>query len=57
MKTFIYGGLFIGSYIGSSIPKLWNSTGGIFSISSIILSTIFAILGAFFGKYIYEKYF
>ena len=46
-KTFIWGGLFIGSTIGSFLPNLWNS--GMFSMSGILLSTAGGIIGIWAG--------
>ncbi len=43
----IWLGLFIGSTVGSFIPKLWGS--GVLSFSSILLSAIGGILGVWLG--------
>jgi len=56
MKKFVYGGIFIGSYIGSYIPAIWGD-GGMFSVSGIIFSTIFSVIGGYVGKVVYERYF
>jgi len=42
-KWFIWFCLIIGSSVGAYIPMIWG--GGIFSMSSIIFSTIGGILG------------
>ncbi len=55
MKKFIYIGLFIGSYLGGLVPKLWGA--GMFSMSGLFFSTIFAIFGAILGYKIGQKYF
>ena len=44
---FIWGGLFIGSYIGSYIPCLWGSS--IFSFSSLIGGLIGSVGGIWIG--------
>lgn len=46
-KTFIWGGLFIGSTIGSIMPNLWGS--GMLSMSGIILSAVGGIIGIWAG--------
>jgi uncharacterized membrane protein YeaQ/YmgE (transglycosylase-associated protein family) len=44
-KTFVYIGAIVGSIVGSCIPLLWGA--GIFSISSLVFSTIGALIGIF----------
>ncbi len=46
-KTFIWGGLFIGSSIGGFVPNLWGS--GMFSISTVILSGVGGVIGVWIG--------
>jgi len=46
-KVIIYFFLFIGSIVGAYIPKIWGA--GLFSVSSLIFSTIGAILGIIIG--------
>ncbi len=46
-KTFIWGGLFIGSSLGGLVPNLWGS--GIFSMSAILVSAVGGVLGIFLG--------
>lgn len=48
-KKMVWVGVFVGSTIGSYIPKLWGES--LFSLSSII----FSALGAFLGIYIAYK--
>ena len=43
----IWTGAGIGSLVGSYLPKLWGS--GLFSFSSIILSTIGGLFGVYVG--------
>lgn len=47
MKTLVWGGMFIGSAIGSYIPALWGD--GFLSIASILFSGAGAILGIWAG--------
>lgn len=54
MKTFIWGGLFIGSSIGGVVPWLWGDFG--LSMNSVLLSTAGGILGVWAG-YQLGKYF
>lgn len=44
-KTIVYVGLIIGSIIGGFIPTLWGA--GFLSVSSLIFSTLGALLGIF----------
>lgn len=46
-KNAVWIGLFIGSTIGSFIPSLWGA--GMFSVSSIITSSLGAIAGIYLG--------
>lgn len=46
-KTFIMTGLFLGSIAGGYIPLLWG--GSVFSISSIVLSGVGALVGIWLG--------
>jgi hypothetical protein len=48
MKTFVWGGFFIGSTIGQFVPYIWDST-SMFSFSSIILSGVFGMAGIYAG--------
>jgi hypothetical protein len=48
MKTFVWGGFFIGSTIGQFVPYIWDST-SMFSFSSILLSGLFGMLGIYAG--------
>lgn len=47
MKTFVWGGMFIGSSIGGILPYFWGDFG--LSFSSIILSSVGAFLGIIAG--------
>jgi hypothetical protein len=47
MKTFIWGGMFAGSGIGSILPLLWDA--GVLSMSSIVLSAVGGIVGIWAG--------
>ncbi len=47
MKTFIWGGMAIGSTLGGFIPLLWNSS--VFSFSSIILTAVGGVAGIWGG--------
>jgi len=51
-KVITYFFLFIGSIIGSYIPKLWGA--GFLSVSSLIFSSIGAIVGIIIGLKITE---
>lgn len=46
-KQLVWMGMLIGSMIGSYIPALWGAN--VFSISSIVLGGIGAIIGIWFG--------
>ncbi len=46
-KSFIWGGLLIGSAVGSYIPALWGAS--VFSLYSVILGAIGGILGVWAG--------
>jgi uncharacterized membrane protein YeaQ/YmgE (transglycosylase-associated protein family) len=46
-KIIIYLFSFIGSIIGGYVPQIWGA--GLFSISSLIFSTIGAVAGFFIG--------
>lgn len=44
-KTFYYIAAFVGSIVGGWIPTLWGADW--FSISSLVFSTLFALLGIY----------
>lgn len=46
-RSLIWIGVIVGSTIGGFIPELWGA--GIFSISSVILSTIGGLAGIWLG--------
>ncbi len=46
-KTFIWGGLFIGSSLGGFAPNFFGA--GVFSMSSVIMSAVGGVLGVFIG--------
>jgi len=46
-KLIVYFFLFVGSMAGAYIPKIWGA--GLFSISSLIFSSIGAIIGIIIG--------
>ena len=46
-KKLIWLGLFVGSAIGSYIPKLWGD--GLFSFASLVLGAVGAFVGIWFG--------
>ncbi len=46
-KTLVWIGVLVGSTVGSFIPTLWGA--GMFSFSSIIFSSLGAILGIYVG--------
>ncbi len=46
-KSLVWIGAFVGSTIGGFIPDLWGA--GLFSFSSILLSSLGAILGIYLG--------
>jgi hypothetical protein len=48
MKTFIWGGIFIGSTIGGFIPALWGGN-AVFSMSSVVLSGVGGLVGLWAG--------
>ena len=47
MKTFIWGGMFVGSGIGSVVPLLWGASA--LSMSSLILSAVGGVAGIWTG--------
>jgi Na+/H+-dicarboxylate symporter len=47
LKTAVWTGMIIGSLLGQSIPSLWGA--GIFSFSSIFLSTFLGLVGIWLG--------
>lgn len=47
MKTFIWGGMFAGSGIGSIVPLLWGASA--LSLSSVVLSAVGGIAGIWAG--------
>ncbi|MGB7259326.1 MAG: hypothetical protein WBD48_14725 [Pseudolabrys sp.] len=47
MRFRIWLGVLIGSTIGGFIPELWGA--GLFSYSSVLLSTVGALAGIWFG--------
>jgi hypothetical protein len=53
MKTFIWGGMFAGSAVGSLLPLLWGDSA--LSLSSVILSGVGGI-GGIWGGYVLAKY-
>jgi hypothetical protein len=50
MKTFIWGGMFAGSGIGSMLPLLWGESA--LSMSSVVLSAVGGALGIWAGYHI-----
>jgi hypothetical protein len=48
-KTLIWIGLGVGSTVGSCIPALWEGAGGLFSVSSVLLSGVGGIAGIWAG--------
>lgn len=46
-KTFIWGGLFIGSSLGGFVPNFWGSS--VFSMGAVIFSAIGGVIGVFVG--------
>jgi len=46
-KLFIWIGMFVGSAIGGYIPTLWGES--YFSLSSVILTAVFAVIGIWVG--------
>lgn len=46
-RTLIWFGAIVGSTVGSFIPGLWGA--GLFSMSSVILSTVGGIFGIWLG--------
>jgi hypothetical protein len=47
MKTFIWGGMFIGTGIGGALPLLWGASA--FSFTAVILTFVGGILGIWIG--------
>jgi hypothetical protein len=43
MKTFIWGGMFIGTTVGGALPLFWGSSA--FPLTSVVLTFIGGILG------------
>ncbi|MEK7601996.1 MAG: hypothetical protein AAB472_00700 [Patescibacteria group bacterium] len=50
MKTFIWGGMFVGSGIGSFLPVLWGED--VLSLSSVFLTFLGGVLGIWAGHHI-----
>lgn len=46
-KTLIWIGVAVGSTLGSLVPELWGSS--VFSVSSVVFSTIGGVLGIWGG--------
>ncbi len=46
-KQFVWLGALVGSVVGSYIPALWGA--GVFSLSSMLLGAVGAIVGVYFG--------
>ncbi|MBX4200041.1 hypothetical protein KW790_01080 [Candidatus Parcubacteria bacterium] len=46
-KSAIWGGLFIGSFIGGLVPNLWGAD--YFSFSGVVSQAVFSILGIWLG--------
>lgn len=46
-KTLIWIGIFVGSTIGGFVPMLWHA--GLFSLSSVLFSTIGGVIGIWVG--------
>ena len=53
MKSFVWGGMFVGSTVGSLIPLLWGED--LISFSSVVVSGVGAVLGVW-GGYTVGKY-
>jgi uncharacterized membrane protein YeaQ/YmgE (transglycosylase-associated protein family) len=47
MKTLIFTGMIVGSFVGGYLPVLWG--GSVFSISSILWSAVGAFAGIWIG--------
>ncbi len=50
MKTFVWGGTFIGSTIGGFLPLLWGDNG--LSLGSLVWSSVGAFVGILVGYYV-----
>lgn len=46
-KTFIWGGLFIGTTLGGMAPILWG--GSMFSMSAVVLTAVGGLVGIWIG--------
>ena len=46
-RPFVWMGMFLGSLVGGYLPTLWGAD--VFSMSSIILSTVGALAGIYVG--------
>ncbi len=46
-KTFIWGGLFIGTTVGGAAPLLWGGT--MFSMSAVVFNAIGGLVGIWIG--------
>ncbi len=46
-KSFIWGGMFIGSSLGGMVPYLWGS--GMSSMGSVVFTAVGGVLGIWIG--------
>lgn len=53
MKSCVWGGMFVGSTVGSFVPLLWGAD--LISFSSILVSSLGAAVGVW-GGYMAGKY-
>ena len=54
MKTFIWGGMFVGTGVGGFIPLLWTLNP--FSLSSVVLTFVGGILGIWAGYQLGKRF-
>jgi hypothetical protein len=50
MKTFTWGGMFVGSFVGGLVPSLWGADS--FSLAGVVLTAVGGAIGIFAGYYV-----
>lgn len=50
MKTFTWGGMFVGSFIGGLVPSIWGADS--FSLAGVMLTAVGGAIGIWVGYYV-----